>query len=81
MREKSAVTTIYVYILDEGTTVWRPVDATRVQENIYQINRENAIPVTETWQFMPGDIVRCEETELSEGKCLVAIEKLIKEPK
>ena len=67
--------TIYVYLLDEGTDVWRPVDAIHIKDDIYQINPERAIPETETWQFLPGDIVRCEEKQLLKGKHLVAIEK------
>jgi hypothetical protein len=81
MQEESAITTIYVYLLDEGTDVWRPVDATCIKGDTYQINPESAIPETETWQFLPGDIVRCEEQGFSDGKHLVAIEKMANESK
>jgi hypothetical protein len=67
---------IYVYLLDEGTDVWRPVDAILLQESIYQINPDSAIPETEIWQFLPGDIVRCEEKRFIKGRGLVAVEKL-----
>jgi hypothetical protein len=59
-----------------GTEVWRPVDATSIRDNIYQINPETIIPQTENWQFLPGDVVRCEEKLLSEGKSIVAVEKV-----
>ena len=39
MKEKSAVTTIYVYLLSEGTHVWRPVAATHLEGSTYQISR------------------------------------------
>ncbi len=75
MSEDSVMNTIYVYLLDEGVDVWRPVDAIRIRDSIYQINPKSEIPETEVWQFLPGDIVRCEEKQLSKGKHLVAIEK------
>lgn len=76
MEDKVVNTTIYVYLLYEGTDVWHPVDATHIRENIYQIKPESIIPETETWQFLPGDIVRCEEKLLSKGNSIVAIEKV-----
>lgn len=76
MENKSNITTIYVYLLDEGTDVWRPVDAIHMKGDIYQIKPESRIPKTETWQFLPGDIVRCEEKLLSKGNSLVAVEKV-----
>ena len=78
MAEESP-TTIYIYLLDEGVDVWRPVDAIHIKENIYQINPESEIPETEIWEFLPGDMVRCEEKPLHRGNCLVAIET-VKEP-
>jgi hypothetical protein len=50
--------TIYVPLLDEGTDVWRPVEATRLAENVYIIL--GAVPDDETWAFPPGSRVRCE---------------------
>ncbi len=76
MEDKSNITTIYVYLLNEGTDVWRPVDAIHIKGNIYQIKSESIIPETETWQFLPGDIVRCEEKRLSKGNSIVAVEKV-----
>lgn len=72
--------TIYVYLLDEGTDVWRPVKAIQVKENIYKILSANPDPEDEIWQFNKGDFVRCESKPLS-GKGnyqdkLVAVEKI-----
>jgi hypothetical protein len=33
------------------------------------------MPAGETWQFEPGQIVRCKKTKLSSGKGLVAFEE------
>jgi hypothetical protein len=71
------MTIIYVYLVDEGTDVWRPVDAIHIKDSIYRIDPESTISETETWQFLPGDIIRCEEKRLSRGVCLVAIEKAV----
>ena len=57
--------------------MWRPVDAIHIKDSIYQINPESTIPEAETWQFLPGDIIRCEEKQLSRSMCLVAIEKAV----
>ena len=70
----TAKTTIYVYLEDEGTDVWRPVEATRIDDDIYQITKYTVIPDGETWQFAPGSIVRCVSGDISGDKCLMAIE-------
>ena len=71
--------TVYVYLLEEGTDVWRPVRAVRVQDNWHRIVSVNSDPDAEKWQFTTGDIVRCEMRSLSEGEkyreVLVAVEK------
>ena len=70
---------IYVYLLDEGTDVWRPVQAEKLSENTFRIVSQNNDPENEKWQFSTGDIVKCEEKILSNSKpnkCLVAIEKI-----
>lgn len=51
-------TTIYVPLLDEGADVWRPVEATRLAEDLYLIL--GVVPEDETWAFPPGSTVRCE---------------------
>lgn len=53
---------IYVQLLDEGTEVFRPVDAEKVKENVYKISEfQEYNPVTEVWEFLPGQTVEVEE--------------------
>jgi len=71
---------IYVSLLDEGTSVWRPVLADRIRPNVFTISKENSIPTDESWQFLPSDVVRCEEREFEgQATSLVAVEKLTTE--
>ena len=68
---------IYVYLLDEGTDVWRPVEAIHLNDDIYQIVSEKLDP-NELWAFKTGDTVRCELKALTDSKpkkYLVAVEK------
>lgn len=68
---------IYVYLLGDGTDVWRPVQAERLSDKTFRIVSNNLDPEDEKWQFSTGDIVKCEERILSNSKkCLVAIEKI-----
>ncbi len=54
-------TTVLVRLLDEGTEVYRPVDAVRVGENTYVLLATvGYAPDDETWEFVPGSHVRCE---------------------
>lgn len=64
---------IYVYLEDEGTDVWRPVQALRLEDNLFQIVEENPDPEDEHWQFCTGDVVRCREDYLG---TLIAVEKV-----
>lgn len=72
--------TIYVYHLDEGVDVWRPVQAVQVRENVYEIISENPDPEDEKWQFSKGDLVKCKFKSLAKTTVyqdyLVAIEKI-----
>jgi hypothetical protein len=63
--------TVYVYLLDEGTDVWRPVTAERVGSDRFRLS--GPLPRGETWQFPPGEVVRCEQRVLSGGPVLVAV--------
>lgn len=72
---------IYVYLLDEGVDVWRPVQAEPLGQGNYLIVSANPHPEDESWQFVQGDVVRCERKELMDGIArvsrLVAVEKFI----
>lgn len=62
MRESE---TIYIYLLDEGTDSWRPVEAVRIDKNVYRITSPHI--EGESWQFQSGDVVRCREKLSSES--------------
>ena len=68
-------TTIYVYLKNEGTDCWRPVDADIIGE-FYKIatERDNE---DEEWQFDTGTLVKCVEKVFQNGvKGLIAIAKV-----
>lgn len=70
---------IYVYLLDQGTHVWRAVEAVPLENDTYWIVSENPHPDDEQWQFTKGDVVRCVHKTLHGTKpreCLVAVEKV-----
>lgn len=66
--------TIYVALLDEGTEVWRPVQAVRRADDTYHITSKNDDPELEQWEFPSGSVVRCGTRRLSDGDRLVGIE-------
>jgi hypothetical protein len=67
---------IYVHLQDEGVDVWRPVTATSIGKDVYQIDKDQSIPEDEDWEYKPGDKVRC-KTHTFEGgeQGLIAFEK------
>ncbi len=65
--------TIYVSLLDEGTDVWRPVEAEELRDGLFRIVSENSNSEDERWEFSPGSIVRCEQQQFSDGPVLVAV--------
>jgi hypothetical protein len=58
---------IYVSLLDEGTDVWRPVEAVHVRDDMYRIISSNLNPKDERWQFVSGDVVRCQSHVFADG--------------
>ncbi len=54
---------VFVKLLDEGTEVWRPVEAFRVSHNVYQLSGNQ--PEGEEWQFKVGSIVLCEQKKFT----------------
>ena len=65
--------TIYVTLVGEGLNVLRGVLAEHVGRDFYKI--VEPMPEGETWQYGPGQVVRCKKKNLSGGKALVAIEE------
>jgi hypothetical protein len=64
--------TIYMPLLNEGTDIWRPVEAAPVGPDNYMV--EGDMPDDEEWMFAPGSLVRCQLRTLSLGECLVAVQ-------
>jgi hypothetical protein len=61
--------TVYVKLRDEGTDVWRPVEAEPVAANQYRILSR---PIEdEIWPVTQNEVVDCERRMLSGGECLV----------
>jgi hypothetical protein len=61
--------TIYLKLRDEGTDVWRPVEAEAVGSSLYRIL--SPAPEDEEWPAAQNDIVECERRTLSGEVCLV----------
>jgi hypothetical protein len=67
---------VYVALLDEGTDVWRPVEATNLGGGLYRIAGAWPYSDEERWAFPPGSIVRCSERMSQDGRSmLVAVER------
>jgi hypothetical protein len=66
-------TEIYVALVGEGLNLMRTVRAEHVGRDFYKIIEE--MPDGETWEFTPGQVVRCKKRNLSTGKGLVAVEE------
>ncbi|SEW26983.1 hypothetical protein SAMN05428988_3814 [Chitinophaga sp. YR573] len=65
---------IYVRLLNEGTTVYRPVPALQIEDNIYQLEGSELYdPEDETWEFIPGAHVMVQEQLLQNKSVLVAV--------
>lgn len=65
------IVTIYVKLLEEGTHVWRPVQAQHLREQRFLLVGKPEDD--EIWEFAPGLRVICEQRELSGGICDVAV--------
>ena len=70
--------TIYIYLVGEGTDVWRPVEAEYLGDDCFRITSENLTMEDENWQFPSGSIVRCREQNLSAGSVLVAFQCVVR---
>ena len=64
---------IYVTLLGEGLNLLRSVRAEPLGRDYYRIIEQ--MPEGETWQFQPGQVVRCKKKTLSSGKAMVAMEE------
>jgi hypothetical protein len=57
--------TIYMPLLNEGTDVWRPVEAEVFPDGRYKVL--GSVPDDEEWAFAPGSVVRGVTKVLSDG--------------
>jgi hypothetical protein len=67
---------IYVQLLNEGTQVWRPMWAEKLEENVYLLKSfVDHDPTDEELEFKSNEIVICERRMLSKGNHLVAVKQ------
>lgn len=75
MASNTKFVTIYVALLEEGTDVWRPVQALPVGDDKFVLIRPNDYDEEdETWQFLPGAIVRGENRTRGGESLMCAVE-------
>ncbi len=68
---RERVETVYVALLDEGTTVWRAVIATPCGNGNFRLG--GSPDADEKWEFPPGTVVRCEERTFASGEVGLAV--------
>lgn len=69
--------TIYIHLIDDGTTVVRPTQGAPLGNNLYRVLAPSDYnPTDEHWQFPPGSIVRCVTEKWNGDDVLVAHEAL-----
>jgi len=67
---------IYIQLLDEGTKVYRPVPAIKIENNIYKLQGFDIYdPEDEIWEFSPGTYVKVEKQYLDGEDVLIAVQK------
>lgn len=65
---------IYVALLDEGTSVWRPTQAEKALDGTCLVLPTPQYDLQdETWEFPPGSRVTCEKRRLAGNEVLVAV--------
>jgi hypothetical protein len=64
---------VFVALFDEGVAVWRPVEAVRLSGDTFRLLEDQARDSDEKWEFLPGEVIRCELRDLSDGPALVAL--------
>ena len=60
MASSTSVQTVYVPLLNEGTSVVRPTQGVKLGENLYRVlPTKDYDPNDEEWEFPPGTVVEC----------------------
>ena len=62
---RNRVVTVMMPLLEEGVEVYRPVQAEALPSGWYRVLSQNDQPDDETWAFEVGDVVACEQRQLS----------------
>jgi hypothetical protein len=76
MKSDSNRVKLFLYLLEEGTDVWRPTQAGSGNWGWFI---QNFLPTPEyesedeVWEFPPGSIVRCETRQNDSGEYIVAV--------
>jgi hypothetical protein len=74
MKPDSIRVKLFVYLLAEGTDVWRPTEAVSVGDGLFKIlPTPEYDPEDEVWEFPPGSVVRCETRQGDSGEYIVAV--------
>ncbi len=59
---------MYVELFDEGTRVWRPVEALKIGTGLFRLSDQCSEQMEgEVWAFGPGTTVECEERIVADG--------------
>jgi hypothetical protein len=75
----SHLRTTRIFMPNEGTDCWRPVNAKEHSEGVFEI--VGIMPAGEEWQFVPGTTVHCRPTLFTDGSTSpVAFELAIDQP-
>jgi hypothetical protein len=74
MKSNSCRVKLFVYLLEEGTDVWRPTEAVPIGDGLFKIlPTPDYDPEDEIWEFSPGSSVRCETRQDDSGQFIVAL--------
>lgn len=69
---------IYVQLLDEGTKVYRPLPAKKIQDDVYELQGAELYGKgDEIWEFTPNSRVFVKEDCLGGEKVLIAFESCV----
>jgi len=70
------MTEIYIQLLDEGTTVFRPTQGIPMGNNTFKVlATDNYERAEEVWEFPPGSVVICDR-EIKGGEDVLVARRL-----
>jgi hypothetical protein len=76
MASSTRMQTLYIPLLNEGTSVIRPTGGVKVGENLYRVlPTKDYDPSDEEWEFPPGSVVECVVDNRDSQSILVATKK------